>query len=48
MPPLSLDLASMDFSYDRVLKNKFYEKNIHTVGELKEYITKVFIKIDAD
>ena len=31
-----------------VVKNKVYDRNPHTVDELKEYMSEAFIEIDAD
>ena len=47
-PSRSPDLTSMDFFFCGVVKNKFYERNPHTVDELKEYISEAFTEIDAD
>lgn len=47
-PPCSLDLTSMDFFMGLVVKNTVYERNRRTMDELKEYISKVIIKIDAN
>ena len=38
----------MDFFFCGVVKNKIYERNPHTVEELKEYISEAFIEIDVD
>ena len=47
-PSHSPDLTPMDFFFWGVVKNKVYERNPHTVDELKEYILEAFIEIDAD
>lgn len=47
-PPRSPDLTPMDFFFWGIVKKRVYERNPHTVDELKEYISEVFIEIDAD
>ena len=46
-PPSSPDLTPMSF-FLSVVKNMLYERNHHTVNELKEYISDAFKEIDGD
>jgi hypothetical protein len=47
-PPRSPDMTPMDFFFWGVVKNKVYERNPHTVNELKDYISDAFTEIDGD
>ena len=41
-------LTPMDFFSRHVVRIKVYDRNPHTVNELKDYISDAFNKIDGD
>ena len=47
-PPRSPDLTPMAFFFWGVVKNRVYERNPHTMNELKDNISGAFSEIDGD